>query len=111
MTRRLIVAMMLAAVLSLGAGPGDPEPRFIIDNRSTGRVEVLAWKYNGSYWDWRLVQRLESRTWIPIYGVRHGDRFRIMSADGKFDREVSLTFDKNYGGPQDIWQFYGPMRK
>ena len=98
-----MLAIFLIAGLCQIAWAQKP-PRLVVDNRTRAVATVQVWRYTGYHWDWLTVASAPPGRWVPVSGVKNGERFRAMGVgNAPPSKVVNLRMDPGYGGPQDVW--------
>jgi len=74
--------------------------RLVVANNGRATAEVFT-VVNQT---WQSRGRVSPGASLPVYNVVNGQRFRAVSGSQTTDHTVQLTFDRAYGGWQDVLQ-------
>lgn len=100
----LVLLMSVGLFGDFAAGQNQRPPRLVIDNHCSATAYVEVWAFNGSFWQWNRFAAVNPNSWLPVFNVRQGQRFRAQLPDNR-DRtyDVVFAYDANYGGYQSVW--------
>ena len=91
--------LLLMALLTVATAHAQQRPsRLLVDNKTGTTVELFAAVKD----QWESRGRISAGSSMPVYNVTNGQRFRAVWGPRSQDHTVKLTYDKTYGGWQDV---------
>ena len=100
MTHAIRPALMLIVVLLTAAATlAQQRPsRLLVTNNTGTSVELFALVRD----TWQSRGRISPGASMPVYNVTNGQRFRAVWGSKSKEHTVKLTYDRSYGGWQEL---------
>jgi hypothetical protein len=100
-TRTLAVALVcLLALPPLAALAQKQQPsRLLVNNKTKATVELFVFVKDA----WQSRGRISHNSSMPVYNVANGQRFRAVWGSQSSELVIKLTYDRTYGGWQQVW--------
>jgi hypothetical protein len=96
-TRHVLVLICLLAIAT-GAHAQQQPSRLLVTNNTGTTVELFAAVKD----TWQSRGRISPGSSMSVYNVTNGQRFRAVWGSKSTEHTIKLTYDRTYGGWQDV---------
>lgn len=100
----LLVTFICLLPLSAWMNAAQQQPaRLLVTNKTGTTVELFAAVRD----DWQSRGRISPGSSMPVYNVANGQRFRAVWGSRSKVVVINLTYSREYGGLQHLWELPG----
>lgn len=95
-----VVLIWLLALPPLAVVARQQQPsRLVVNNRTDTTIELSVFVKDA----WQSRGRISPSSSMPVYNVANGQRFRAVWGSRSSELVIKLTYDRAYGGWQQVW--------